>query len=297
MDKFDAMRAFVRIVETGSFTQAAHSLGMNRASLSQLVQQLEARLRVKLLNRTTRQVNVTGDGAMYYEHVVRLLGELEEVEANLPGASGKPHGRVRVDVPSPFATLILMPALPQFHAAYPQIQFDIGASDRKVDLIGENVDCVIRGGDITDQSLVARRIGELALGIYAAPAYLERHGIPQHPQELQGDAHRIVRFKWGRHGDALPYALHKDGHSVKFAGQHVVAIDDGNAYLAAGVAGLGILGLPDYMAKACLANGSLVRLFAHWESDRMPISVAYPPNRHLSHKVRVFIDWVSTLLQ
>lgn len=290
------MRAFVRVVETGSFTKAAQTLGINRASLTQLVQQLETRLRVKLLNRTTRKVNVTEDGAVYYERVVRLLRELEEVEAGLPGALAEPEGQLRIDVPSPLASLVLIPALPAFHAAYPNIRFDLGASDRKVDLIGDNVDCVIRGGEIREQSLVARRVAELPLGVYAAPAYLERCGTPAHPADLDGGAHRIVKFKWNDSGDGFPYAMWKDDERVQLRGRHIATVDDGNAYLAAGLAGLGALWLPDYMAGPCVANGTLVRLFTDWRFDTMPLYVAYPPNRHPSRKLRVFIDWIAGLL-
>lgn len=144
MDRFDAMQAFARVVETGSFTKAAEHLHMSRASATQLVQQLEARLRVKLLNRTTRRVQVTADGAAYYERVLRLLADMDDAETSLSVAATSPRGRLRVDVPSPLARLILMPALPAFHARYPEIQLDMGVSDRRVDLIGENVDCVIR---------------------------------------------------------------------------------------------------------------------------------------------------------
>ena len=293
MDRFDAMRVFVRVVEAGSFTRAAETLGMNRTSVTQLVQQLEARLRIKLLNRTTRKVNVTLDGAVYYERVVRLLAELDDIEHNLPGASSAPRGLLRVDVPSPFANIILVPALPAFHARYPEIQFDLGASDRKVDLIGENVDCVVRGGEITDGALVARHVGDLQLGVYAAPSYLAQAGTPVHPEELRDPRHRIVRYRWG--GD-LPYALHRDGETVRIAGRHVLAIDDGNAYLTAGLAGLGTLWLPDYMAREHAARGELVRLFADWQVDPMPLHVAYPPNRYLGKALRVFIDWIVELM-
>lgn len=296
MDKFDAMRAFVRIVEAGSFTKAAQTLDMNRASITLLVQQLEARLRVKLLNRTTRQVNVTEDGAIYYERIVRILGELEEVETSLPGALTAPRGQLRVGVPSPFATMILVPALPQFHARFPDIQFDLGASDRKVDLIGENVDCVVRGGEITDQSLVARRVGELRMRVYAAPDYLERSGTPVHPAELEDSHHRLIRFQGARSGDGLPYVMRNGDESVSLHGRHILAIDDGNAYLAAGLAGLGVLWLPDYMAEAQVGRGALVPLFGHWHIDPMPLYIAYPPNRHVSKKLRVFIDWIVELM-
>jgi DNA-binding transcriptional LysR family regulator len=269
---------------------------MSRTSMTQLVQQLEARLRVKLLNRTTRKVNVTADGAIYYERIVRLLAELDDVETGLPNASTLPTGQLRVDVPSPLATIILVPALPAFHAKYPDLQLDMGVSDRMVDLIGENVDCVVRGGELTDQSLMARHVGDLQIGVYAAPSYLDRAGTPLHPAELQESHHRIVSFRWSRTGKPFPYALLRDGERVKVDGRHVLAIDDGNAYLAAGLAGLGVLWLPEYMAKAHVTKGELLPLFQDWHIDPMPLYIAYPPNRHVSKKLRVFIDWVVELM-
>ncbi|QKH37875.1 LysR family transcriptional regulator [Achromobacter pestifer] len=296
MDRFDAMQAFARVVETGSFTKAAETLHMSKTSVTQLVQQLEARLRVKLLNRTTRKVNVTADGAAYYERVLRLLADMDDAETSLSGASAVPRGRLRVDVPSPLARMILVPALPAFHAQYPDIQLDMGVSDRIVDLIGENVDCVVRGGELTDQSLMARRVGDLRLGVYAAPEYLKRAGAPVHPRELEDTHHRIVGFLWARSGKALPYAMRRGGESLKVQGRYVLAVDDGNAYLAAGLAGLGVLWLPDYMSRAHVDSGELVPLFEDWRLDSMPMYVAFPPNRHVSAKLRVFIDWVAGLL-
>ena len=183
MDRFDAMQAFVRVVETGSFTKASETLHMSRTSVTQLVQQLEARLRVKLLNRTTRKVNVTADGAAYYERSVRVLADLDDAETSLSSAAAEPRGRLRVDVPSPLARMILVPALPAFHKQYPDVQLDMGVSDRVVDVIGENVDCIVRGGELRDQSLKARHVGDLQLGVYAAPGDLERAGTPAHPDE------------------------------------------------------------------------------------------------------------------
>ncbi|EJM01134.1 transcriptional regulator [Pseudomonas sp. GM102] len=296
MDRFDAMLAFARVVETGSFTKAAETLHMSKTTVTQLVQQLEARLRVKLLNRTTRKVNVTADGAVYYERVVRLLADMDDAETSLSSASALPRGRLRVDVPSPLASMILVPAMPAFHARYPDIQIDMGVSDRIVDMIGEHVDCVVRGGELTDQSLMARRVGELQLGVYAAPSYLERLGTPSHPQELEDSHHRVVGFLWARTGKAVPYAMRRNSESVHIKGRYVLAVDDGNAYIAAGLAGLGVLWLPDYMSKPYEARGELVRLFEDWRLDPMPIYVAFPPNRHISFKLRVFIDWVAELM-
>lgn len=296
MDRFDAMQAFARVVEAGSFTKAADTLHMSRTTVTQLVQQLEARLRVKLLNRTTRQVNVTADGAVYYERVVRLLAEMDDAETSLSNASTAPRGRLRVDVPSPFARMILVPSLPAFHARYPEIQLDLGVSDRRVNLIGENVDCVVRGGTITDQSLVARHVGDLQLGVHASPAYLQRMGTPSHPLDLEQTDHRIVGFLWERTGKPLPYAMRRRDEIVQAQGRYVVALDDGNAYLAAGLAGLGVIWLPAYMARPHVANGELVTLFEDWTLEPMPMHVAFPPNRHVSAKLRVFIDWIIQLM-
>jgi len=296
MDRFDAMQAFARVVEAGSFTKAAETLHMSKTTVTQLVQQLEARLRVKLLNRTTRKVNVTADGAAYYERVIRLLADMDDAETSLSGASTLPRGRLRVDVPSPLASMILVPALPAFYARYPDIQIDMGVSDRIVDMIDENVDCVVRGGELTDQSLMARRVGDLQLGVFAAPSYLARVGMPAHPRELEDSQHRIVGFLWARTGKAVPYAMRNHTESVQIKGRYLLAVDDGNAYLAAGLAGLGVLWLPTYMSKCHEARGELVPLFEDWCLDPMPIYVAFPPNRHISIKLRVFIDWVAELM-
>lgn len=293
MDKLEGMRAFVRVVEAGSFTRAAETLGVSKTTVTQLVQQLEADLRVKLLNRTTRKVNATTAGAAYYERVIRLLAELEDIESNILDESVAPRGLLKVDVPSPFANIILVPGLPEFHARFPEIQLDIGASDRKVDLIGDNVDCVVRGGEIEDGSLVARRVADLQLGVYAAPSYLAQAGSPAHPDDLHGTGHRVIHYRWS---NGLPYAMEKSGQRIKIGGRHFLTIDDGNAYLTAGLAGLGVLWLPQYMAKSHLASGALVQLFTDWRIEPMPLHVAYPPNRYVRKQLRVFIDWIIELM-
>ncbi|WP_447957294.1 LysR family transcriptional regulator [Vreelandella sp. EE7] len=295
MDRFTAMQAFARVVETGSFTQAAQTLGISKTSVTQLVQQLEARLRVKLLNRTTRKVNTTADGAAYYARVVKLLADMDDAETSLSNAAVAPRGRLRIDVPSPFARLILIPALPRFWAQYPDIQLDIGVSDRRVDLVDESVDCVIRGAELADLSLVARRVGELNLGAYAAPGYLENTGVPSHPARLSVSPHYLIGFKWRGLAPFAP-TLKRGAERVDIQGRYRVTVDDGNAALAAGLAGLGVVWLPDYMAYEHVIRGELVRLFDDWHLEPMPMFVAFRPNRHVSAKLRVFIEWVAALM-
>ncbi len=297
MDRFDAMRAFARVVEAGSFTKAAQTLHMSKTTVTQLIQQLESRLRVRLLHRTTRKLGVTPDGAVYYERVIRLLADMEDAENSLSSAAMTPRGRLRVDVPSPLARLILVPALPAFHARYPDIQIDMGVSDREVDLIGDNVDCVLRGGQITDQSLIARHVGDLQISVYVAPSYVERLGAPAHPRELQNTDHCIVGFLSSRTSKIDPLVLCSENERIEITGNYVLAVDDGNACLEAGLVGLGVIALPNYMAAAHQAVGALIPLFTQWRISPMPLYLAFPPNRHVNAKLRVFIDWIVELME
>lgn len=292
MDRFDAMQAFVRVVETGSFTRAAETLQLSRTTVTQLVQQLEARLRVRLLHRTTRKVSVTAEGAACHARMVRLLADLDEVESGVAATAAQPRGRLRIDVPSPFARFQLIPALPDFHARYPDIQLDIGVSDREVDVIADNVDCVIRGGTPDDPSLVARPLAALQFGFHASPGYVQRHGVPQHPRELEGPDHRSVGFLSPRSTRLRRFIAQRGDEQVQLQGRHWLALDDGNAYLAAGLAGMGVIALPDYMSAAHAARGELLPVLPGWRLPPMPMQVMFAPNRQMSHRLRVFIDWV-----
>ena len=290
MDQIQSMRVFARVVETGSFTRAAESLDMPKGSATKLLQQLETRLKVKLLNRTTRRVTVTPDGAAYYERASRLLSDLDEMEAAMTLAQGKPGGRLRVDVGSSVATRIIIPALPDFFRRYPNIQLDLGVGDRPVDLISDNVDCVIRGGELTEQSLVARRIGNMPLVSVATRGYLAAHGVPAHPLEL-GERHTVINFFSPRTGRLFPNLFEKDGERVEIAGSHKLSVNEGNAYLAAALAGLGIAQVAQFQAAPHLVSGELVEILPEWKHPLIPLHVVYPPNRHLSARVRAFVEW------
>ncbi len=191
MDQLTAMRAFLRVVETGNFTRASVSLNMPKATVTNLIQGLEAHLRTKLLNRTTRRVLVTPDGALYYERAARLLSDLDELDGSLSTAQSLPKGRLRVETASAFANLVIIPALPEFHNKYPDIQIDLGVSDRTIDYLAENVDCAIRAGTLTDQSLIARRITEMQFVACASRDFLERHPVPQHPSDLEKNCYVV----------------------------------------------------------------------------------------------------------
>ena len=293
MDQIQAMRAFTRVVETGNFTKAADSLSMPKASITKQVQALESRLQVRLLNRTTRRVTVTADGAAYYERASRLLSDLDDMEASMTNAQATPRGRLRVDIGSSVARLVIIPALREFQDRYPDIQLDLGVGDRSVDLIGENVDCVIRGGELSEQFLVARRIGSIAFINAASPDYLRRYGVPQHPSELEGERHRVVHYLSSRTGRPYPMDFVRGDERVELAMRYQLATNEANAHTDAVLAGLGISQVATFTAAPLLASGQLVQVLPEWTTAPIPVHVVYPPNRHLSAKVRAFVDWAA----
>jgi LysR family transcriptional regulator, regulator for bpeEF and oprC len=294
MDQIQSMRVFARVVEAGTFTRAATSLELPKGTVTKLVQHLEARLKVKLLNRTTRRVTVTPDGAAYYERTARLLNDLDDIEASMTNAQANPSGRLRVDVGTSIARQIVIPALPKFYARYPEIQLDLGVSDRPVDLISDNVDCVIRGGELVDQSLVARRIASISLVTVASPGYLQRHGVPQHPSELE-NGHVTVGFFSSRTGRFHPEIFSRGDETIELVGTYKLSVNDSNAHTAALLAGLGISQGAAFAVAPHLANGELVRVLPEWSRPGIPLHVVYPPNRHLSAKTRAFVDWAAEL--
>lgn len=291
MDQLLAIRAFSRVVEAGNFTRAADSLGMPKATVSKLVQTLEAHLGVQLLQRTTRRVAVTPDGAAYYEKGARVLKELEDIDASFSTARLRPRGHLRVDLGSSVASRLLVPALPDFLARYPEIRIDLGVNDRDVDLVGDNVDCVIRGGPIADTGLVARTIGHAAWITCATPEYLERMGTPKRPRDLETH-HRVVNYLSARTGRVLPMRFLDKRRSVELDVRHAVGVNESSAHFAAGLAGLGIIQTFSFLAQPAIDRGELVPVLTRFQPKAYPLHVAYPPNRYVSRRLRVFIDWV-----
>lgn len=291
MDQLQAIRAFARVVEAGSFTRAADSLDMPNATLSKLVQELEAHLRIKLLQRTTRRVTVTPEGRDYYEKTARILKDLEDIDTAFNDARSKPRGQLRVDIGSSTASAVLMPVLPDFLARYPDIRLELGVSDRAVDLISDNVDCVIRGGPLDASSLVARAIGQATLVTCATPAYLKLFGVPAYPEELR-NGHKLVSYVSSQNGRAMPFRFAQQGERIEIKAEHRIGINESNAHVAAGLAGLGIIQTFSYATAAALKDGSLVEILKKWRPAAYPFHVVYPQNRHLTHRLRVFIDWL-----
>lgn len=290
-----AMEAFVRVVESGTFTKAADALGLPKTAVTRLIQQLESHLRVKLLHRTTRRVTVTPEGQSYYPQALRLLGEVRELESTLSQSKRGPRGRLRVESSGTLSRLLLVPALPSFYARYPQMHLELGVSDRVVDLLSDNVDCAIRGGGVKDESLVARHLVDLTYGLCASPAYVERHGWPRHPQELAGPSHAVVSYFSSPSGKELPFVLLRDGERLEVHGRSLLTLNETNAYLAAGLAGLGVMFAPRFVLEPYIARGELVRVLEGWRPEPRPLFLVYPPARQQAAGLRVFIEWVTEL--
>ena len=293
MNKLQAMQVFARVVETGGLTRAADSLQLPKATATTLIQQLEASLGVKLLNRTTRKVSVTTDGAAYYPNCLAILALVRETEESLGQRHASPQGLLRVEVPTLIARLVIVPALPGFFARYPDIQLELGCSERRADLIEEGIDCAVWIGELEDSTMIARRIGLLYFGTCAAPSYLAAHGQPHHPDELT--AHRCINHFSPRTGKIFEWVFAKNGVRTQTLLRGHIALDDENSYVAAAEAGLGVAQIPAFVLKEAMERGSLELLLGDWFAEPAPLNVVYPQNRHLSVKIRVFVDWVAEL--
>lgn len=289
MDRIDVMRLFVRIVERGSFAQAARDLHIPRPSATHAIQRLEADLGVRLLERTTRNVRPTLDGGLYHERCVRLLADLDEVESVFRNA--EPKGPLRVDMQGTIARFFILPAFPAFLTRYPGISLSLSEGDRMVDLITEGVDCVVRAGDLTDSSLIGRRITTFEQLTLASPAYLERHGVPTTPDDL--GSHRMAAYAASATGHPYPLEFMEQGKVREVTLPYDLVVRGAEIYTAAGVAGLGLIQVPRYRVAHQIAAGQLVAVLEGFPPPPMPVSVLYPQNRHMSSRVRVFIDWLS----
>jgi len=239
-------------------------------------------------------VSVTDDGAAYYERCLQILADVRDADDAVAGSRASPAGRLRVDAPTGLASEVIIPALPGFFAAYPDIRLELGCSDRPVDLVEEGVDCAIRGGRrLRDSRLVARRVGTMQYVTCAAPAYLARFGRPVHPDDLAD--HHCVNYFSVRNGRMFDWYFARGAERVQVGLSSHLAVSDSYAYVAAGLAGLGIVQMADFLMAPMIEDGRLVRILDGWSNEPLPVHVVYPENRHLSAKVRVFLDWVAEL--
>ena len=294
MNRIEAMQIFVRVAELSSFSRAADLLQIPKASASTAVQSLESSLGTRLLHRTTRRVQLTQDGSAYYERCKDLLADLNELDTMFERGPQALRGKLRVDMPSAMAIEFIIPRLPAFLHAHPQIELELGSADRRVDLVREGYDCVLRVGDLSDTTLVARPLGHLTLINCASPAYLARHGTPRTLDDLEN--HALVHYSasLGSRSSGWEYVDATGPHHLPIGG--ALTVNSVGTYRAACIAGLGIVQAPAVAMRPLIAEGRLVEVLPHWAPAPMPVALLYAHRRNLSKRVRVFMQWFADAL-
>lgn len=294
MDRIQAMQVFTRVAEAGSFVRAAETLSLPSSTVTSMIKNLEKYLQVRLLNRTTRRVSLTPEGLQYLSRCREILSLIEHSESSLTDSVRRPQGRLRVDMPGGIAHFIVMPKLKEFYRLYPDIYLMIGVSDRQVDLVQEGVDCVIRTGELTDSTLVARPLGRFRWVTCASPDYLREYGVPETPEALS--QHRAIHYfsGSGRRTNELRFARGTESLSIPVEGD--AAVNETGLYIRLCLEGFGLAQLAENVILENLQQGKLVEVLADWQPPSVPVTMLYPHQRFLSPAVRAFADWISDIL-
>lgn len=295
MNPFDRMHTFVRVAELASFTQAAEALGIPKASASTAVQQLETQLGTRLLHRTTRRVQLTQDGQAYYERCKDLLADVDELQSMFQHADGGGlRGRVRIDMSTGMARNVVVPRLPELLARHPGLEVELSSTERRVDVVREGFDCVLRTGAVVDASLVARPLGPARLVNCASPAYLRAHGTPQTLDDLGG--HFLVHFVNTLGARSGGFESMVDGTLAAIPMQGALTVNNAEAYIAGCLAGLGIIQVPRLGVVDLLAQGALVEVLPQHAAPPMPLTLMYANRRNLPRRVRAVMDWLAEVV-
>ena len=289
MDRFEDLQAFVAVADAGSFTAAADRLEIAKSAVSRRVSALEERLGVQLLRRTTRRLNLTETGRSFYEHSARILADLEEAESAVAQEHGELRGTLRVALPLSFGIRHMCEPIAEFNRLHPRVTFDLDLNDRRIDLLQEGVDLAVRIGRLADSSLIARRLFEARTVVCGSPQYFEEHGTPQTPDDLVGHPCLV----YGNLADPLKWVCHdKDGRKYRVNVNAAMTATSGDFLCAAAMQGLGIAMQPTFIAGEAIGRGQLVPILADYEWPVSPAYAVYPPARHLSYRVREFIDFL-----
>ncbi|GAB3627329.1 transcriptional regulator [Pandoraea terrae] len=294
MNRLDAMQAFVRVAEMASFTQAADSLGLPKASISNAVKQLENQLGTRLLHRTTRRVQLTQDGQVCYERCKDLLADVDEFEGMFAQGEAALTGRLRVDLPATFARNVVIPRLPEFLEAHPALALELSSTDRRVDLVREGFDCVLRVGAVADSTLIARPLGELRQINCASPAYLARHGTPQSLDDLAH--HQLIHYTTTLGARTAGWEFHDGERHTQRAMDGVLTVNNADAYEAACLAGLGIIQAPERGLFPYLEAGRLIEVMPDHRAEPLPVTLLYANRRHLPRRVQAFMRWLADVI-
>ncbi|AXI04536.1 LysR family transcriptional regulator [Aquirhabdus parva] len=290
MDQLQAMQVFVRVCESGSFTHASDVLGISRAAASNAIQQLEGQLQTRLLNRTTRHVQLTADGQTYFERCIRLLADFAETQVLFQQSDQKPRGKLRVDVPSRIARCVIVPALPDFFERYPDIELQLDVTDRQIDLFREGVDCVVRGGQSQDHNLISVNLGMLAQSNCASPSYIDHYGLPLAIEDLE--KHWMVSYASPLTGQVYDWEYQRNGILKTINMKSRLTVNNVEAYIASAIAGLGLIQIPSYDVAAEIKQGMLMPVLLDYPPDQLQLNILYPRWRQLSQPVQVFTAWM-----
>lgn len=295
MNQIEAMRVFTRVAELASFTRAADSLGMPKASMSAAVQQLESEFGTRLFHRTTRKVQLTQDGQACYERCKDLLADIDELHTMFQQGTKSLRGRLRIDMPTGVAKTIVVPQLPAFLHLHPLLEVELSCTDRKVDLIREGFDCVLRVGSVDDGALIARPLGSFPIVNCASPAYVKMHGMPQTLEDLEH--HHLIHYvaTLGGKSSGFEYQDGEDYRTIAMPG--AITVNSAESYQAACLAGLGIIQAPMTGVFDLLAQGLLVEVAPKLRAEPMPVSLVYAHRRNLSQRVQVFMSWIATVMR
>lgn len=295
MDLIEQMKIFVRVFESGSFTAAAESLNMPKASVSLYIQRLEDHLDTRLFHRTTRKVTITQDGQTFYDRCKDLLADVDETEGMFKNDDLNVSGRIRVDMPLSLARNIVMKKLSSFMEKYPKIEIELGSTDRKVDVIREGFDCVVRVGTLQDSGLIARQVGKYTMANCVSPAYVKKYGMPKKLDDLS--KHLLIHYVpvLGSKPDGFEYFDGEKYQSYKM--RSLITVNNSDAYQASCLAGMGIIQVPLAGVKDQIKNGSMVEVLSKFRAEPMPVNIIYPHRRNQPRRVRLFMEWLETILK
>ncbi|NTF97842.1 LysR family transcriptional regulator [Rhizobium rhizogenes] len=289
MDGFSSLAAFVHAAEQHSYVAAGRIAGVSPSAIGKAITRLEARLGVRLFNRTTRSISLTEEGAAFYERCKRIIEDLEDAEASLIESQARPRGRLRISVPHIVGHHLLMPILPAFVERFPEIELDVDFEDHVADLVTEGVDIAIRSGELADTGLIARRLGEQHFVVCGSPGYFDREGLPKTPMDLS--EHSCIHFRYPTSGRLAPWAFLPPNERLILPRK--LTFNNTDAGLRAALDGLGIAHLPVYVAAPHIRAESLVPVLTSCMVAFGSLSLVWPSNRQLSPKVRAFVDFMA----
>lgn len=297
MNDLDTLRVFLRVAETASFTRAADDLGLRKGRVSLVIRNLETSLGARLLHRTTRAVQMTEEGRALYDRAHELLGAFGELQTMFSDSEASLQGRLIVDLPTELASSVVMPAVPEFLAAHPNLELQISCTDRRVDLVQEGFDCVLRAGVLGDDTLIARHLGKMPVSNFASPAYLRSAGTPGVLEDLQSQGHRMIHYV-SQLGNAPVGWEYPQGSGYAFlpmAG--AITVNSVQAYLAAGLAGAGLMQAPLIGLAEHLQSGRLIEILPDSRPEPIDLWLVVAHRHNLSRRVRAFMAWVEALFE